>query len=185
MLVTALATPIVAHAASDVETSPPEGGVSAVIEKAGHACVVTAPQGWVLDGEAGRNDGLDAVLYPAGSSWSAAHVVMYALVVPAQGLSSLERFIGANLAEARHRSPGLSVVKPGDLELADGRHAEVRALRGDGHGNHELIAFIGEPGAVVMLVLTTRDAAQFSRSRDAFASLVGSYQPVAVVTPAP
>jgi hypothetical protein len=185
MLVGTLGSPVMVRAASDVEVAQPEGGVSAVIEKAGHACVVTAPQGWVLDGRAGREDGLDAVLYPAGSTWTAARVVMYALVVPAQGLPSLDRFIGANLAQARHRSPGLSVARPGDLALADGRCARVRALAGDAKGNHELIAFIGEPGAVVMLVLTTRDAAQFSRSRDAFTSLVASYQPVAVVTPAP
>jgi hypothetical protein len=110
---------------------------------------------------------------------------MYALVIPAQGRPSLERFIGANLAEARHRSPGLSVARPADLALADGRRAQVRSLVGDAQGNHEMIAFIGEPGAVVMLVLTTRDPAQFSRSREAFASLVASYQPVAVVTPTP
>jgi hypothetical protein len=184
LLAMALAAPAVARAASDIEPSTPEE-ISAVIEKAGHACVLTAPPGWVLDNEAGRKDGLDAVLYPEGSSWAGARVVMYALVVPAQNRPSLERFIGANLAEARHRSPGLSVVRPADLALSDGRRAQVRSLAGDAHGNHEMIAFIGEPDAVVMLVLTTRDPAQFSRAREAFASLVASYQQVAVVTPAP
>src|SRR5207244_11082400 len=39
---------------------------------------ITAPEGWVLDNEAGKSQGMPCVLYPKGSSWSDAKTVMYA-----------------------------------------------------------------------------------------------------------
>jgi hypothetical protein len=182
MLAGMLASPATVPAASDMDSPAPES-VTAVIAKGDHACLVTAPEGWVLDGQSGREDGLDAVLYPHGSTWTGARAIMYALVVPAEGLVSLERFIVANMAEARRRSPKLTVGEPGDLTLSDGRRATIRTLKGDTRGNLERVAFIRESGAVVMIVLTSRDLTQFEQSRPAFESLVTSYQPVAITNP--
>ncbi len=39
---------------------------------------ITAPEGWVLDNESGKSQGMPCVLYPKGSSWSDAKTVMYA-----------------------------------------------------------------------------------------------------------
>lgn len=182
MLAGVLASPSAVRAASDLE-APDVQGTSAVIARQGHACLVTAPQGWVLDGESGRPDGLDAVLYPEGSSWTGARAVMYALVVTSEAPVSLERFIGANMTAARRRSPRLAVGEPGDLPLSDGRRATVRTLKGDVRGNLERVAFIRESRAVVMIVLTSRDPAQYESALPAFESLVSSYQPVALTDP--
>src|ERR1700747_1489528 len=39
---------------------------------------ISAPEGWVVDNEAGKEQGMPCVLYPKGSSWSDAKTVMYA-----------------------------------------------------------------------------------------------------------
>src|SRR5260370_9263319 len=39
---------------------------------------IAAPEGWVLDNQAGVEQGLPCVLYPKGSSWADAKTIMYA-----------------------------------------------------------------------------------------------------------
>ena len=39
---------------------------------------IAAPEGWVLDNQAGAEQGLPCVLYPKGSSWADAKTIMYA-----------------------------------------------------------------------------------------------------------
>src|SRR2546421_12096864 len=41
---------------------------------------VSAPEGWVVDNESGKEQGMPCVLYPKGSSWMDAKTVMYANV---------------------------------------------------------------------------------------------------------
>src|SRR5437870_12754531 len=45
---------------------------------------ISAPEGWVVDNEAGVNQDLPCVLYPKGSSWADAKTVMYAKVASPQ-----------------------------------------------------------------------------------------------------
>jgi hypothetical protein len=41
---------------------------------------ISAPEGWVLDFESGKEQSQPCVLYPKGSSWSDAKTVMYAKI---------------------------------------------------------------------------------------------------------
>jgi len=41
---------------------------------------IAAPDGWGLDNESGKNQGLPCVLYPKGSSWADAKTIMYAKI---------------------------------------------------------------------------------------------------------
>jgi len=45
---------------------------------------ISAPEGWVVDNESGKNQGMPCVLYPKGSSWSDAKTVMYAKIASTQ-----------------------------------------------------------------------------------------------------
>src|SRR5437773_11204370 len=45
---------------------------------------ISAPEGWVVDNEAGKEQGMPCVLYPKGSSWSEAKTVMYANMAGAE-----------------------------------------------------------------------------------------------------
>src|SRR4029453_4826895 len=41
---------------------------------------ISAPEGWVLDNQAGAEQGMPCVLYPKGQSWADARTVMYAKI---------------------------------------------------------------------------------------------------------
>ena len=58
------------------EETSPDGSVYG--PKAGFN--ITAPEGWVVDNESGKEQGMPCVLYPKDSSWSDAKTVMYAKV---------------------------------------------------------------------------------------------------------
>src|SRR5437764_11520847 len=45
---------------------------------------IAAPEGWVLDNQAGAEQGLPCVLYPKGSSWADAKTIMYAEIASTQ-----------------------------------------------------------------------------------------------------
>src|SRR5712691_5750059 len=45
---------------------------------------IAAPEGWVLDNQAGVEQGLPCVLYPRGESWAIARTVMYAKIAGTQ-----------------------------------------------------------------------------------------------------
>ncbi len=45
---------------------------------------IAAPEGWVLDNQAGVEQGLPCVLYPKGSSWADAKTIMYAKIASTQ-----------------------------------------------------------------------------------------------------
>ena len=82
------------------ETSP--GGI-VYGPKAGFN--ITAPEGWVLDNEAGKGQDLPCVLYPKGSSWADAKTVMYAKVASPQW-EGVNAFVAmgdqGNEGKARH-----------------------------------------------------------------------------------
>ncbi|MDO8734173.1 MAG: hypothetical protein Q7K21_03325 [Elusimicrobiota bacterium] len=45
------------------------------------AMMIVEPQGWVGDTESGANDGMNVVLYPKGSIWGDASIVIYGIVL--------------------------------------------------------------------------------------------------------
>src|SRR5213082_3550757 len=45
---------------------------------------IAAPEGWVLDNQAGAEQDLPCVLYPKGSSWADAKTIMYAKIASTQ-----------------------------------------------------------------------------------------------------
>jgi len=67
---------------------------------------ISAPEGWVVDNEAGLNQGMPCVLYPKGSSWSDAKTVMYANMAGAE-LEGVNAFVEMAIKEmkAKHGMP--------------------------------------------------------------------------------
>src|SRR6185295_8947918 len=53
---------------------------SGIIYGKNYSFALMAPKGWVLDTTSGRQQGLQAVFYPNGSSWKNGAAVMYANV---------------------------------------------------------------------------------------------------------
>ncbi len=59
-----------------VRGQTPEG--AGILVGSDYAFSIAAPPGWVLDGAAGKKQGLCAVVYEDGRSWKDAAIVMYA-----------------------------------------------------------------------------------------------------------
>ncbi len=92
------------------QAAPPSMN-SGIVYGDNHAFALSAPPGWVLDNESGVSQGLHAVFYPAGSSWSDSQVVMYANVVQKTATrdSTLPQVLASDEARFRNDSPGLVV----------------------------------------------------------------------------
>ena len=151
---------------------------SGLVYGEGHAFWLTVPDGWVLDNTSGVEQGLHAVFYPTGSSWSDSPVVMYANTAPRDTVKaeSLESFIAGDVDEARAKSPHVRAQRAPDLLTANGKHAAVRIFTGDKWGNSEEVAYIPEHQVFVLLTLTSKTPDAFARSTHAFESLVKSYE---------
>lgn len=155
---------------------------SGIIYGKGYSFALTAPKGWVLDTTSGRQQGLQAVIYPKGSSWKTSGAVMYANVYQKTDSTkeTLQAIIANDVADFKKDSPNLKVVDADAIPTrADARSkdkkATVKYFTADRYGNSEAVAYIDEGNLVVMLVLNTRSQRDFEASLPAFKEFVGSY----------
>jgi hypothetical protein len=149
---------------------------SAVIYGEGHTFSLSAPRGWVLDNEAGRDQGVTAVFYPLDSSWAEAGEVMYVSTVPKLGNPELQALMDEDLDRQHIDSPTVQMHASDPLPIADGTLAPVNDFAGDAWGNRERIAYIDGGDVWVMLVLTARTEEGFLATRSAFAEVVRSFR---------
>ena len=142
-----------------------------------HVYELTAPDGWVLDNRAGVEQGLHAVFYPQGGSWSESRAVMYTSTDRLAPGQSLDDFIAGELRKFSASVGGGLRVKVGKpIDTAARARAEVRLLSGDSWGNFESIAYLDAAPVVAMVVLTSRNASEYAKSEPAFEQLVASYR---------
>lgn len=166
---------VIASIAIAQEPAPSDDMNSGIVHGKGHAFIIKAPRGWVLDTTSGVDQGLYAVFYPAGGSWARSDVVMYVNTATRGPDETLDGFIGGELARSRERSPDLIATPVDSLATLRGRATTVRQLTGDRWGNHEAIAYLDEEKVFVMFVLSAKYRSLYDGSYDAFRELVGSY----------
>jgi hypothetical protein len=155
---------------------------SGIIYGKNYSFALTAPKGWVLDTTSGRQQGLQAVFYPKGSSWKNGAAVMYANVYQNTDPTkeSLQTIIANDVADFKKESPNLKVVDADaiptrtDVRSID-KKATVKYFTGDRNGNSEAVAYVDEGNLVVMLVFNARSQKDFEDSLPAFKEFVGSY----------
>ena len=150
----------------------PEGGGIVYGDELGVG--VAAPAGWVFDSASGANQGLHAVMYPEGSTWSDATEVMYVNVARLDDDQSLEGFIDQAIAGLRNQSPELSVEAIDPIKMPAGEVAQVRLYSGDRWGNSEAVAYAEKDGSVAIYVLSCRTQSGFEKSLPEFKEMVGS-----------
>lgn len=166
------------------------GRMGGIMYGENYAFMITAPDGWVLDNEAGKQDGLDAVFYPDGESWQEAETVMYvntASLDNNKDYSTLDQFMkydSENFANAR-------VVKGDDIKIGKDEIAKVKYFTylSKNHENFEAVAYlqheqkeqadVAKGRTAIMFVMSSRSREGFEASKPAFQSLVKSYIPMA------
>ena len=63
---------------------------------------IAAPEGWVLDNQAGAQQGLHCVLYPKSSSWADANTIMYAEIAGTQ-FEDVNAFVAKAIKEMKEK----------------------------------------------------------------------------------
>src|SRR5258705_5050810 len=141
-----------------------------------YSFILKEPSEWVMDGETAKSQGLQSVLYKAGSSWKAGVVVMYVRVVyKDETQPTLEKVIGDDVSDFVKQSRDSKVTDLRAFSTRDKKHAIVKGFYDGANKNYESVAFIDEPRVVVIVALSSRNKDEFDKSVPAFQALVSSY----------
>lgn len=134
------------------------------------------PDGWIMDSETAKSQGLQAVLYPIGSSWKNAVAVMYARVIyKDEDQSTVDKVISNDVADFLRLSKESTVSNSPPLETRDKRKGISKVFYDAANKNYETVAFIDDSKVVVILALSSRQKAEYEKALPAFKALVGSY----------
>jgi hypothetical protein len=141
-----------------------------------HSYYLTAPLGWVIDNQSGREMGFTAVFYPQGSTWADAETVMYTTYVSFDSTKNetLKDIIRADSTQFLKTSPLLKIKKQAPVNIGKDKKAIIYSYSTD--GNYETVAYLEEKKGVVMIVLSSEDKNGPINENKAFISLIKSYR---------
>ena len=145
-----------------------------------HLYSLTAPKGWVLDNISGKQKNLHAVFHPEGSSWAHSTTAMYANTsIKEEGKNNINELINYTLNQFK-KSPNNKKTEVKNFETIKLNGKDIVIKEWLNHttlsNNYELTAYIEESKVIVILVLTSRDKKEFTKSIDSFKELVKSYK---------
>jgi tetratricopeptide (TPR) repeat protein len=123
---------------------------------------ISAPEGWVVDNEAGVNQGMPCVLYPKGSSWADAKTVMYANLAGSEW-EGVDAFVTMAIQEmkAKHGTPKERIASGKTKDGHDYFINEYPATKT--YSQWERVGYIQLPQGVAFIVLTSRDKTSYQK----------------------
>lgn len=124
---------------------------------------IDAPDGWILDNESGKNQGLPCVLYPNGYTWKNAPVVMYAKI-GSTDFESKDKFIKYSISELKKRNSTLKykLLKEGKI---DNKYSYTIYEYWNHYGQTvEQTVYIQLPKAVAFIVFNSPNREQYNKS---------------------
>src|SRR3954447_17707819 len=126
---------------------------------------ISAPEGWVVDNESGKEQDLPCVLYPKGSSWSDATTVMYAKVASPQW-EGVNAFVATAIKEmkAQHGTPKEKIASGKTKDGHDYFINEYPATKT--YSQWERVGYVQLPRGVAYIILTSRDKASYQKNSD-------------------
>ena len=127
---------------------------------------ISAPEGWVVDNQAGVKQGMPCVLYPKAESWSDAKTVMYAKVASPQW-EGVNAFVAMAIKEmkAKHGTPKEKIASGKTKDGHDYFINEYPATKT--YSQWERVGYVQLPQAVAYIVLTSRDQASYQKDSGA------------------
>jgi tetratricopeptide (TPR) repeat protein len=127
---------------------------------------IAAPEGWVVDNESGKAQGLPCVLYPKGSSWSDAKTVMYANMASPQW-EGVNAFVAMAIKEmkATHGTPREKIASGKTKDGHDYFINEYPATKT--YSQWERVGYVQLPLGVAYIVLSSRDHAGYEKDSGA------------------
>ena len=123
---------------------------------------ITAPEGWVIDTEAGKGQDLPCVLYPKDSLWANAKTGMYAKVASPQW-EGVEAFVAWAIKgmKAQHGTPKQKIAIGKTKDGHDYFINEYPATKT--YTQWERVGYVQLPQGVAYIVLTSRDQASYHK----------------------
>ncbi|WP_018290301.1 hypothetical protein [Verrucomicrobium sp. 3C] len=160
---------------------PFEAGVG-VVYAPGHAFILKAPEGWILDRESRGKGRLEPVFYPVG--FTAKDTPMLIWAGSKRFESGRQDRIESLLAEIAQvlsppRGEGVKAVPVEECRVGKGFQAEIYAFVSE-PGGESLFARVGcisSPTAIDYVALRAKDKSFYERSLAAFAAILKSYIP--------
>ena len=123
---------------------------------------ISAPVGWVVDNEAGKEQGMPCVLYPKGSSWREAKTVMYANIAGTE-FEGVNVFVAMAIKEMEkiHGRPKEKIASGKTKDGHDYFINEYPATKT--YSQWERVGYVQLPRGVAYIVLTSRDKASYQK----------------------
>lgn len=134
---------------------------------------ITAPEGWVLDTEAGKGQGFQWVLYPKSSSWADAKTAMYAKVASPrwEGVNAFAQWAIQDMKE-KHGMPKEKIASGKTKDGHDYFINEYPATKN--YSQWERVGYVQLPQGVAFIVLTSRDQASYQKDSDVLEKVLQS-----------
>jgi hypothetical protein len=125
---------------------------------------IAAPDGWVLDNESGKEQGLPCVLYPKGESWANGRTVMYAEIADVEDVNA---FVAKAIKEMA-KQHGKPKEKIASGKTKDGHPYFINEYPATKtYAQWERVGYVQLPHAVGYIVLSSRDQASYRKDSGA------------------
>jgi len=148
-----------------------------IVRGPGYAFTLKAPTGWVIDAASGVEQGLPAVFYPKGGTWSESSAVAYARARPrTKQIDTIEETVRAAVDALRAQgNPEYSAKFFKTIKTEDGREGAIYRCSGSKTGDIEATAYFKERRTIDFVTLSCRSQKVFDAALPAFEQLVASY----------
>jgi tetratricopeptide (TPR) repeat protein len=123
---------------------------------------ISAPEGWVVDTESGKEQDFPCVLYPKGSSWADAKTAMYANLAGPEW-EGVDAFVTMAIEEmkAKHGIPKQKIASGKTKDGHDYFINEYPATKT--YSQWERVGYIQLPQGVAFVVLTSHDKTSYQK----------------------
>jgi len=151
------------------------GDNDAVLYGDNYVFAVARPQGWTVDAESAKDLGVDAVFFPAGSSWQGP-VTMYPRIWQKAASLTLADVMDDDLQQYRQANPSVAVEEGSSISISPSISGRVRYFKSATPELHEAVAYIDQSQTVAVLVLRATTEPRFKEALPAFEAFVRSYR---------
>jgi hypothetical protein len=135
---------------------------------------IDAPEGWVLDNQAGIEQGLPCVLYPKGESWADSRTVMYAKIAGTK-FEDVNEFVTFAI-KGMEKTHGKPKEKIETGKTGDGQSFFINEYPATKtYSQWERVAYIQLPKAVAYIVLSSRDGASYRKDAPALREVLKTF----------
>jgi hypothetical protein len=143
-----------------------------------NAYYLSAPIGWVMDNESGKEEGLTAVFYPKSSSWAEGETVMYSTFINFDTTKneSVADIIKGDSLKLKEHSSEIVISRQKPVTIGKTKKVAVMAYSSEKDKYYENVAYIPEKKGVVLIVISSHNKNGCINHHKEFEALVKSYR---------